>query len=153
MNDVVSWLRRLVGSQSGQGLREAPGLSVPGHGRFAPSPWIVGLECSGSDEDEVSLALKVSRADFPEVSFPRNGTWRRTVLLFREENMTIPEAHSISYAVRYAESCNLLGLLILSDVLGLVLALYKGRSKHFILLSVLCRRFCLIFHVDAIRIE
>ena len=35
--DVASWLRRLVGSQSGQDLREAPGPSEPGYGSFAPS--------------------------------------------------------------------------------------------------------------------
>ena len=37
VKDAASWPSRLVGSQSGQGSREAPGPSVPGCVRFAPS--------------------------------------------------------------------------------------------------------------------
>ena len=53
---------RELASWSGQGLREVPDPSVPGH---VPE---VGLECSCSDEDEVTLAYRESRADVPEVS-------------------------------------------------------------------------------------
>ena len=66
VKNVASWLRRWVVSQSGQGSRE-----VPDRARsrallsFAPD---VVLECSSSDEDEVSLARRESRVDFPEVS-------------------------------------------------------------------------------------
>ena len=52
--------------------------------------------------------------------------------------MIVLEARSILYAVSYAESRYPSGrLLILSDILALVLALCKGRSKHFTLLSVM----------------
>ena len=54
VKDVVSWPRKFVVSRSGQGSREVPGPSVPGRTRsIAPD---VALECSSSDEDEVSLA-------------------------------------------------------------------------------------------------
>ena len=64
---------------------------------------------------------------------PRNESWRRTVGLFREENIIL-EARSILHAVWYAESNYLPGrLLILLDNLALVLALCKERTlKHFL---------------------
>ena len=66
MKDVGRWLRRWDGSQNGQSSREAPGLSVPGHVSITPSPGEESLECSSSDEDEVSLSQQESCADFPE---------------------------------------------------------------------------------------
>ena len=65
MQDVASWRRRLVESQSGQGSREAPGPSVPGRVSIVPES---GLECSGSDEEEMAPAWEERRVDFPEVS-------------------------------------------------------------------------------------
>ena len=39
VKDVVSWLRKWVLSRNGQGSRAAPGPSVPGRVRSAPSRW------------------------------------------------------------------------------------------------------------------
>ena len=65
VKNVASWLRRLVVSQSGQGSREVPGPSVPGRVRSAPSCQMLFWSL---DEDEVPLARRRVRADFPEVS-------------------------------------------------------------------------------------
>ena len=60
------------------------------------------------DEDEVSLARRESRADFPSVSLQilDSSEWRLAAYsgFFREENITLLEARSILYAVRYAEN-------------------------------------------------
>ena len=79
VRDVASWLLRQVVCQSGQGSREVPGPSVPGRvcsRSIAPDVFFGvfklgrGMRCRllGSEEDEVSLARRESRADFPEVS-------------------------------------------------------------------------------------
>ena len=75
----------------------------------------------------MSLARRESPADFPEVSL---------------QLLDPTEARSILYVVRYAESNYPPGrLLIHSDTLALVLALCKGRSTFFTLLSVSRRIF------------
>ena len=106
----------------------------------------VGLVCSSSDETEVSLARRKSRADETEVSLQLldPSEWKVAGYggFFREENITGFEARSILYAVRYAESNYPPGrLVILSDNLALVLARSKGRSTHIILLSAVRRIF------------
>ena len=67
-----------------------------------------GLECSSSDEDEVSLAPRESCADSLEVSLqPVNPSeWRLAAYggFLRDENIIVVEARSILYAVRNAES-------------------------------------------------
>ena len=67
----------------------------------------VVLECSSSDEDEVSLAQE-SRVDFLEVSEQHldPSDWKLTAYggFFRKENIIVLEARSILHAVRYAES-------------------------------------------------
>ena len=64
----------------------------------------VELECSSSDEDEVSLARRESRADFPDMSLqlldPSEWSLGACGGLFREENIIALEARSILYAVR-----------------------------------------------------
>ena len=80
----------------------------------------------------MSLARSGSRADFPEVSLHLldSSEWKLATYcgIFGEGNSTVLEARSILFAVRYAESrCPPWRLLILSDNVALVLALYKGR--------------------------
>ena len=69
---------------------------------------------------------------------PRNGNWLVAHGgFFCDENMKVLEARSILCPVRYADSRYPLGrFLIFSDNLALVLALGKGRSNSFSLLSV-----------------
>ena len=58
-------------------------------------------ECSSSDEDEVSIARRRSRADLLEVSLQLldpSGIWRRTVVSFAWET---------SYFSKHAPSCML----------------------------------------------
>ena len=92
VKDVVSWLRRLGVSQSGQGSRETPGPSVPGRVRSAPSVWMLFWECSSSDEDVM----------FPEVSVHLLDPWERRLAAYggfvREENIIFLEARSILFA-------------------------------------------------------
>ena len=100
----------------------------------------VGVEYSSSAEDEVSLAMKESCADPWE--------WRLTAYgaFFRDEDIIVLEARSILHAVRYAESCYPPGRLpIVSGNLALVLALCKGCSNKFTLLSVMRRIFASVF--------
>ena len=101
-------------------------------------------------EDEVSLARRESRADFPEVSVQLldPSEWKLTAYggSFREENIGVLEARSILYAVRYVENSYPPGpILILSDNLALVLALCNGRSNIFAMLSVMRQIFCVWF--------
>ena len=106
VKDAASWRRRLVESQSGQGTRKSS-RSIHARSRalrsIAPE---VGWECSGSDEDEVSLARRESRADFPEASVqlldPSEGRLAAHGGFLREENIEVLEARSILYAVRFA---------------------------------------------------
>ena len=89
------------------------------------------MKCSN-----LALALRESRADFPEVSFQLldPSEWKLAAYggSFREENIEVLDARSILYAFRYAESkYSPGGLLTLSDNLALVLALCKGRSNNF----------------------
>ena len=131
VKDVVSLPRKLVASPTGQGSREAQGPSVPGRVRSSPSP-DVDLGSSGSDANEVSPARKECRADFPEVStFESHGMEIGGVRWFLpRRKITILEARSIFYAVQYAERNHPPGrLLILSDNLALVPALWKRRSS------------------------
>ena len=97
VKDVVSWLQRLVGSRSEQGLREAPSPSVPGRVPSVPSRQEVGFECSSVDEDEVSLAKELR--ELPEVSLQLVDLqeWKLTAYgdFFREENIFVLEARSI----------------------------------------------------------
>ena len=70
----------------------------------------VVLDRSSSDEDEVSLARRQSRADFPEVPLQRldPSEWKPAYGgFFREGNIIVLEARSILY--RCAESSYLLG--------------------------------------------
>ena len=98
------------------------------------------LDCSCSEEGEVSLARRESRANF--LGFVATSGSAAYDGFFREENIIVFEAHSILYPVRYAESSYPPGrLLILSGNLVLVLALCKGRSNKFTLLSVMRRIF------------
>ena len=134
VKDVVSWPRRLVGSQSGTRIKRRS-RSIRATSRALRSI---------SQEDEVSLALKESRADFPEVSLQHldPSEWKLAAYgaFFRDEGIMILEARCILCAVWYAESCYPLGRLpILSDNLALVLALCKRRSTFFTLLSVMRR--------------
>ena len=114
-------------------------------GSIAPD---VVLECSRFDEDEVSLAQRESRADSEVSQLLDPWEWRLTVYggFVREGNIVL-EARTILYAVRYAESCDPPGrLLILSDNLALVPDLCKGRSKKCVtLLSVMRRIFASSF--------
>ena len=100
VKDAASWPQKLVVSQSGHGSREAPGPSVTDRALIAPvSIWI---ESSGSDGNEVSLARRESRADFPKVS---HNFWIPTewkLAANEKENIMVLEARSILYAVRYA---------------------------------------------------
>ena len=157
---------RLVESQSGQGSRDAPGPSVPGRVRFAPSRGKPVWECSSSDEDVTTLAREEGRVDFPEVSeqLLNLSEWKLTAYgcFFREGNITVQEKRSIFYAVRDAEERYPPGrFFIQTGNLALVLALCKGRSNIFYMAfshtSNLCvwlqGRFCLIFQVDAVRVE
>ena len=115
---------------------------------------------------DVACPKGESRTDFSDVSLqlldPSEWHYGAYGGFFREEHITLLEARSILYAVWYAESNYPLGrLLILSDNLALVLALCKGRSKHFTLLSIMRRifasgfrtGFCLIVQVDTVRVE
>ena len=65
------------------------------------------LECSSSDEDEVSLAWREIRG-FPGGVVATSGSrgWKLSACggFFREENMIVLEARSILFAVRYSES-------------------------------------------------
>ena len=138
---VASWLRRLVGSQSGTRFKRST-RSIRAWSRalrsIAPD---VNLECSSSDDNEVSLAQRERCA---YCNFLDPSEWRLVAHggFFRKENITVLEARSILYAVRYSESCCPPGrLLILSDHLPLVLALCKGRSKQITWLSVMRRIF------------
>ena len=118
-------------SRNGQGSGAVPGPSVPGHLRVAPSRRMLLSGCSSSDEVEVSVVWRESRADFfrgvVATSGPLGiGSWRRTVVGETEKL----EARSIFYVVRFAVSRYPRGrFLIFSDNLALVLALWKGRSK------------------------
>ena len=90
----------------------------------------VVLECSSSDDDEVSLAQRETCADFPEVTVQLldPSEWRLAAYgaFFRDENIIILEARSFLYAVRYAESCYPpRRLLIFSDHLALVLSVMR----------------------------
>ena len=92
------------------------------------------------------LARRESRADFPEVSFQLldPSAWKMAAYggFFRGDNIIVLEARSILFAVRLVESRYPSGrLLVLSDILALVLALCKGRSQHFTLISVMRRIF------------
>ena len=59
----------------------------------------------------------------------------------RYENIIVFEARSILCAVQYAESCYpQLRLLVLSDNLALMLALWKGRSTFFFTMRSVMRR-------------
>ena len=94
----------------------------------------------------MSLTRWESRTEVLEVSLQHwdPSEWRLAAYggFFREENNTVFEARFTLRAVRYAESRHPPGrFLILSDNLALVQALCKGRSKHFTLLSVMCRMF------------
>ena len=66
------------------------------------------MECSSSDEDKVSLAQRESRADFPEVLLQLLDPSAWTSVAYggfvREGDIIFHGAHSILYAVRYAES-------------------------------------------------
>ena len=135
VKDVVSWLRRWAVSLNGQGSRAVPGPSVPGRVRSAPSRRTLLQGCSSLD-DEVSLARRESRADFPEVSLQLldRSEWKLAANggFFREENIMVLEARSILCAVGHADRSNPPGrLLVLSDNLALVLALCQGRSNFF----------------------
>ena len=70
----------------------------------------VVLECSSSDEDEVSLSREESRAEFPEVSLqlldPSEWQLAAYGAFCREENIIILEARSILYAFQCAEKRN-----------------------------------------------
>ena len=113
------------------------------------------------DETEVSLVQRECRADFPEESSQLldPSEWRLGAYsgFFREENIIVLEACSVSYAVRCAQRNYPTGrLLILSDNLALVLALCKGRSNnsHASYLCVLFQgRYCLIVQVDTVGDE
>ena len=75
----------------------------------------VGLECSGSDENEVSLALKKSCAGLTAYG------------AFAMKTSIVLETRSILHAVRYAERCHPPGRLpILSDNLAPVLLVCKA---------------------------
>ena len=105
-------------------------------GSIAP---VVDLVCSSSDEGEVSLARRESCADFRKYrsNFLDPSEWTLAAYgLFLEENITILEARSILYAVRYAKS-----LLIPPNNLAQVLTICKGRSTILTLLSVMRRIF------------
>ena len=115
VKDVVSWLRRWAVSRNGQGSRAAPGPSVPGRVRFAPSRrrpvWSIPVRTR-----KRCLARKESRADFPEVSLHLldPSEWKLAAYggFFREENIIILEARSILCAVQHAESRCSLGRLL-----------------------------------------
>ena len=120
----------------------------------------VVFECSSSDEDEMSLDRRESRADLPEVSLQLldPSEWRLAAYggFFREENITVLGAPSILYAVRNAESNYPPGgLLILFQNLALVLALCKGRSNIFYIAFSHASNLCVWFivQVDTVRVE
>ena len=70
----------------------------------------------------------------------------RAMELVNDRESFFAQARSILYGVRHAENIYLQRrLLILSDNLALVLALCKGRSKSFTLLSVMRRTFASSF--------
>ena len=112
MKDVASSLPRWAVSESGQGSGAVPGSSVPGPLR-STAPEAV-LECSGSDEDVISLARRESRADFPEASSQLldPSEWKLAACggFFREAPGRLP---------------------ILSDNIALVVALCEARSFFF----------------------
>ena len=108
VKDVASWLRRLVGSQSGQGSGEAPGPSVPSRVRFAPSlqmsiknvQVLTRMKCrlpSGSCTDLLEVSLQL--LDPSERRLAASGGF------CRNENIIVLEARSALFAVRCAESC------------------------------------------------
>ena len=166
LQDVVSLPRKLAGSWSGQGSREAPGPFVPDRVRFAlsrqMSAWSVHvrtkMRCLLPEERE-------SRGLFGSVVATSGplGMEIGGIRCFLSRGKTkFLQARSICHAFWYAESCYPPGrLLILSDNLALVLALCKRRSKHFYIVdshaSDLCvwfqGRFCLTFQVDSVRVE
>ena len=101
----------------------------------------------------MSLSRRESRADLSEVSLQLLDLSEWTLAayggFFREENIIVFGAPSILYVVRYAESNFSPGrLLTLSENLALVLALCKGRSKQFTLLSVMRRIFASGFRAE-----
>ena len=67
----------------------------------------VDFDSPGSDGNQVSLARRESRADFPEVSLQLldPSEWRLAAycVFCREENIIVFEARSILYAVRCAD--------------------------------------------------
>ena len=68
---------------------------------------------------EVSLARRESRTDFPEGYVTTFGSLGMEIgggpWFWREENITVLEAHSILYAVRYAERNHPPGLIVPVD--------------------------------------
>ena len=154
MKDAASWRRKLVESQTRRGSREAP-WSVCARSRalrsVAPD---VDLGSSGS------ATKGGDRADLPEgrvveISFQLMdpSEWKLAACggFFREENITVLEAHSILYAVRHAGSRYPPGrLLILSDNLALVLALCKGRSNISTIASSHASNLCVWFQVPVL---
>ena len=145
VKDVVRWPRSwaCLGAdkfQEGFQVHPCPVACAPLHrARCRFGMFKFGRERCGSCPGE-------SRADFPGVSLQLLDLLKWTLAayegFFREEYITVVEARSILYAVRYAESNYPPGrLLILSDNLALVLLLCKGRSKLFTLLSVMRRIF------------
>ena len=105
----------------------------------------------------MSLNRGECRADFPEVSLQLldHSEWKLAAYggFFRKE-------HIIVYALRYAESSYPPGrLLIFSDNLALVLALWKGRSNNLtshpvmrgIFASGFTAGFCLIVQVGTAK--
>ena len=97
--------------------------------------------CSSPVKHEVSLAQRGELRGLPGSLAATSGSLgmeMRTAVSFAMKNITMFEARSILCAVRYAQSCR---LPTLSDNLALVLALCKGRSTNFTLLSVVRRIF------------
>ena len=106
------------------------------------------MKFSISDQNEVSLARRESRSDFPEVSLQLldPSEWKMAAFggFFREENITILEARSILYAVRFAERRYPPGRLLISDNLALVPALCKGRPPFFYIAFSLASNLCVL---------
>ena len=100
VKDVASWiLRGRVSERIGSRCRSRAVRSIASD---------VFFECISSDEDEVSLSRRESRADFPAVLLqlldPSEWTLAACGGFTRDENITGLAARSILYAVRHAES-------------------------------------------------
>ena len=107
VKDVASWFRRLVGSQSGQGSREAPGPSVhrsralrftASECRFGNVQVQTNMKCRLPINEELRGLPRSVAATF---EFNLNGDWSPTVVAF---------AMRTSLFLKHVQNCMLSGM-------------------------------------------